>query len=665
MSLHRRYLFGMMCWTTGLVLAVAAGIFLQTHGQSQDRDSKPGEASADSPEKPDSASVLNRQLPSAGSGPMSLQELRGKSATVLVFLSTECPISNGYLTTVNRLASDYQPKGVNVVGINSNEGCSLRDMANHRKEFGISFPVLKDAGAIIADDLKATHCPEVMVMDDKGAIRYRGRIDDRYAKRGGAAGDVQRHDLRIALQEVLDGKPVTVETTKVTGCPIARPAIKQKVTESSVTYSEHVAPLLQMHCENCHRPGGIGPFALQTYEQAVLWADDIREFTTNRQMPPWLPEDEAGDFHNRRVMSDDAIELIRKWVEAGSPEGDRSKLPAPRQFSDDWAFGTPDLIVQPDEPFDVPADGKDIYRCFVIPTDFHSDQFVQSVEVRPGNSRVVHHVIVFLDTGNRSRQLDASDPGPGYSTSAGFPGFLPAGGLGGWAPGNLPRQLPDGVAKVLPSKAKLVVQVHYHPSGKPERDQTQIGLYFNKTPVTRAVRVLPIMPFGGPLSGMNIPANDSNAEVKVSLTLPRDVLALTITPHMHLLGKDMTVIATLPDGSTRTVIKLRRWDFNWQESYQIREPMNLPKGTRLDLVAHFDNSADNPSNPNRPPKNVRWGENTVDEMCIAFLEFVPAELARSANDLKAPTPTELLREALMARFSKNAKQTLPARDESP
>jgi hypothetical protein len=171
------------------------------------------------------------------------------------------------------------------------------------------------------------------------------------------------------------------------------------------------------------------------------------------------------------------------------------------------------------------------------------------------------------------------------------------------------------------------------------------------------------MPFGGPLSGMRIPANDSYAEVKVSLTLPRDVLALTITPHMHLLGKDMTVIATLPDGATKTMIKLRRWDFNWQESYQIREPMNLPKGTRLDLVAHFDNSADNPSNPNRPPKNVRWGENTVDEMCIAFLEFVPAELARSANDLKAPTPTELLREALMARFSKNAKQPLPAGEE--
>ena len=315
MSLHRCHRFGITCLTAGLVLAVVAGFIFQTWGQSDDRVPMPTESSAGNAVKPETATVLSRQFPSAGSGPMSIQDLRGAKATVLVFLSTECPISNGYLSTINRLASDYQPKGVNVVGINSNEGCSLRDMASHKKEFAISFPVLKDAGAIVADELKATHCPEALILDDLGKIRYRGRIDDRYAKRGGAAGDVQRQDLLIALQEVLDGKPVTVETTKVTGCPIARPAVKQQPSGSAVTYSEHVAPLLQVHCENCHRPGGIGPFSLQTYEQAALWADDIREFTANRQMPPWLPDDEAGDFHNRRVMPDAAIELIRQWVE--------------------------------------------------------------------------------------------------------------------------------------------------------------------------------------------------------------------------------------------------------------------------------------------------------------------------------------------------------------
>jgi peroxiredoxin len=603
---------------------------------------------------PSADDVWNRELPSAGSGSVKLPELLGAKATVLVFLSTECPISNGYVPTLNQLAKDFAERGVKVIGLNPNENVSLREMALHRSGFSIAFPVLKDTGALVATALKVDHCPEAVIVDEHRTVRYRGRIDDRYSKRGGAANDVQRHDLLIALDELLGGQPVSVEHTKVVGCPIAR-----RVTQTakpatnpaaSVTYSEHVAPVLQTRCETCHRPGGIGPFSLQTFKQAALWADDIQEFTANRQMPPWLPAEGAGDFHNRRSMTADEIALIAKWVEEGCAEGDSGKLPAPHTYSDEWAFGPPDMIVQSSEPFDVPADGRDVYRCFVLPTDFDTDKFVEAIEVRPGNARVVHHVIVFLDVTGRSEQLDAKDPGPGYSTAAGFPGFLPSGGLGGWAPGNLPRRLPTGMAKVLPAKARLVVQVHYHPSGRVERDQTQVGIYFAKQPVTRAVRVIPVMPFGGPFSGMRIPAGDNNAEVTCSITLPHDVLALSVTPHMHLLGKDMAVTAKRPDGSVSPLIRLQRWDFNWQEGYQYREPVSLPKGTRLDLVAHYDNSADNPSNPRRPPKDVRWGENTVDEMCIAFFEVVPVGEARSPEDLKAPTPGELLKEAVLAHL---------------
>lgn len=636
------------------LLTLFAGSLWSANLWSEDRprDNVDQTAAAKSQvERPD---LLDRRLPSSSGGSVTLRELQGEKASVLIFLSTECPISNGYIPAMNHLAADYMQQGVKLVGINSNEGPSLKNLAAHRKEFDITFPVLKDAGAVVADNLKVGHCPEAVILDVEGKVRYRGRIDDRYSRRGGAANDVQRFDLAVALQEVLAETPVTISETKVVGCPIARRPVKTP-TSAAVTYAEHVAPVLQKHCENCHRQGGIGPFALQSYEQAALWADDIREFTTNRQMPPWFPEEGSGDFHNRRVLSADEIELLGKWVELGCAEGDSTKLPSRRHYSDDWTYGTPDLIIQSSEPFQIPAEGKDIYRCFVLPTDFDTDQFVQAVEVRPGNNRVVHHVIVFLDTSDRSQKLDDKDPGPGYSTSAGFPGFLPAGGLGGWAPGNLPRQLPTGVAKVLPAKAKLVVQVHYHPSGKVEQDQTQIGLYFNKDKVTRVVRVIPVMPFGGPWSGMKIPAGDDNAEVRCSVVMPRDGLALTVTPHMHLLGKDMALTATLPDGALVPLVKLRRWDFNWQESYQYREPVMLPKGTRLDLVAHFDNSSSNLANPHHPPKTVRWGENTVDEMCIAFLEFVPTEEAQSAADLKAPSPGELLREALLARFGDTVK----------
>ena len=636
------------------LLTLFAGSFWSADLRSEDRPGDKVDQSAAVKSQDERPDVLDRRLPSSGGGSVTLRELLGEKASVLIFLSTECPISNGYIPAMNHLAADYSQQRVKLVGINSNEGPSLKDLAAHRKEFDITFPVLKDAGAVVADALKVGHCPEAVILDAEGKVRYRGRIDDRYSRRGGAANDVQRFDLAVALQEVLAETPVTVSETKVVGCPIARRPVKTQ-TSAAVTYAEHVAPVLQKHCENCHRHGGIGPFALQSYEQAALWANDIREFTANRQMPPWFPEEGSGDFHNRRVLSADEIELLGKWVELGCAEGDSTMLPSRRHYSDDWTYGTPDLIVQSSEPFQIPAEGKDIYRCFVLPTDFDTDQFVQAVEVRPGNNRVVHHVIVFLDTSDRSQKLDDKDPGPGYSTSAGFPGFLPAGGLGGWAPGNLPRQLPTAVAKVLPAKAKLVVQVHYHPSGKAEQDQTQIGLYFNKDKVTRVVRVIPVMPFGGPWSGMKIPAGDDNAEVRCSMVMPRDGLALTVTPHMHLLGKDMALTATLPDGTQVPLVKLRRWDFNWQESYQYREPVMLPKGTRLDLVAHFDNSSSNPANPHHPPKTVRWGENTVDEMCIAFLEFVPMEEAQSAADLKAPSPGELLREALLARFGDTVK----------
>jgi len=596
---------------------------------------------------------LDRELPTAEGTTSSLRRQLGTRATAVIFINTECPISNGYVNTLNEFAKQFASQGVTVVGLNPNDGVSLPEMAAHRKEFAIAFPVLRDLGAIVADQLGARHCPEAVLIDTHGTVQYKGRIDERYTKRGGAANEIRRHDLMLATEQFLASKPISVTRTEVIGCPIFRSRKTQQPDqtsrENSVTYSEHIAPLLQDNCLSCHRPGGIGPFALDSFEQAVSWADDIKEFTSNRQMPPWLPAEGFGEFHNRRSMSQAEIALIAKWVDGGCVAGDLKKVPAAPVFKDGWTLGEPDLIIQTDTPFNVPPDGKDLYHCFVIPTDFDDDQFVSGVEVRPGNNRVVHHILTFIDTSNRSTQLDAESPGQGYATSAGFPGFLPAGGMGGWAPGNQPQTLRDGMARVLPAKCKIVIQIHYHPSGKPETDQTRIGLHFAKTPVTRTVRVLPVMPFGGPLSGMRIPAGDANSEVRTSMFLPRDSLVLNVTPHMHLLGKDLKLTATLPNGKVQPLIFVPRWDFNWQESYQYLEPIPLPKGTRLDLVAHYDNSAENPANPNSPPKEVRWGEQTSSEMCIAFLQLVPQDEAKSPRDLKAPAPGELLRDALFSR----------------
>ena len=612
------------------------------------------------------------ELPAAGGQAVSLKSLRGEQATVVVFISAECPISNGYVPTLNEIAKDYGSRGVAVVAVNPNDGQSLKEIAEHVREFQIGYRVLKDAGAKLAGKLNATHCPEAFVFDARGELRYQGRIDDRYVRRGGAAKEVRSHDLTRALDELLAGKAVSVVKTEAVGCPIVARSVATKRAkdgandpsppaplpkgergeEVAVTYSRDVSRVLQKHCQQCHRPEGIGPFALLTYEQAVSWADDIQSFTADRTMPPWKPVDGFGEFHNRRVMPQAEIDLLAAWVKAGCPEGNAKELPEPLTFNDSWTMGEPDVIIQPSESFELYASGKDVYRCFVLPTDFDRDVYVAALEVLPGNAKVVHHVIAFLDISHRSEELDAADPGLGYATNAGFPGFFPAGGLGGWAPGNSPRRLPEGMAKVLPKGANIVMQVHYHPSGKPETDLTRLGLHFAKPPVTRAVRSIPVMPAGGPLSGMKIPAGAKYHEVTASLTLPRDLMAVAITPHMHLIGRDMKVTATLPDATVVPLIHIQNWDFNWQEGYAFREPVSLPMGTRINMVAHFDNSAENPTNPRNPPQLVKWGEQTTDEMCIAFIEMVSREAAKSPAELKAPLPGDLLFDFLKGEFSR-------------
>jgi hypothetical protein len=341
--------------------------------------------------------------------------------------------------------------------------------------------------------------------------------------------------------------------------------------------------------------------------------------------------------------------LIAKWVELGCPEGDAKHLPPPREFRDGWKLGEPDVVLEPAEEYAVAAEGSDEYRCFVIPTDFAEQRFVSTIEVLPGNASIVHHVIVFLDQHGEAARLDKEDPLPGYATSGGFPGFVPDGHLGGWAPGNNPQHLPDGMARILPKGADVVVQVHYHKNGKAEQDRTQIGLHFAKKEVRRAVYAIGVLPPDGPLGGMRIPAGAENHEIKTTMVMPADMIGMEVTPHMHLLGKDMKLTATLPDGTVRPLIWVQNWDFNWQESYQFTKPIELPRGTRLDLVAHYDNSAKNPYNPRNPPQLVTWGEETTDEMCIAFLQVTPKTPAASQAEVRFPTPAERLRFILESR----------------
>jgi hypothetical protein len=387
------------------------------------------------------------------------------------------------------------------------------------------------------------------------------------------------------------------------------------------TFNRDVAPILWKNCAGCHRPGEIGPFPLLTYRDAAKRASFLAEVAESRRMPPWKPEPNFGSFHDEQRLTDEEIRRIGAWSEAGAPEGDPKDLKPAPNFSEGWQLGTPDLVLKVPEPFSIPASGRDVYRCFVIPIPIDTDKTVAAVEFRPGNRRVVHHALLFLDNLGAARARDADDPGPGYG-SFGGPGILPTGGLGGWAPGAMPRLLPDGVGKFLRKGSDLVLQIHYHPDGKPETDQSVVGVYFTRTPARKIVAGVAVR-----RRDLDIPAGEARYHAAAqSDPLPADVHVIGITPHMHYIGKEMKVVAQVPDGQTIPLIWIKDWDFNWQGQYQFKSPVDLPKGTVIKLDAYYDNSADNPANPSKPPRRVYWGEQTTDEMCLLGVQVVTDNL---------------------------------------
>lgn len=403
----------------------------------------------------------------------------------------------------------------------------------------------------------------------------------------------------------------------VAALAIASPAPHAAPGEAAPTFSNEVVRIFQQSCQSCHRPGQIAPFSLLTYDDAAPYADLIAEMTAEREMPPWKPLDGCGEFLGKRALSDAEIETIGRWAAAGAPEGDRRDLPPPVDFPDGWQLGEPDLVVaSTPNGYRIPASATDdIYRCFTVETGFDADRFITGVEVRPGNGRIVHHVLLYVDATGASVELDRDDPGPGYSCFGG-PGFIPTGSLGGWAPGAAPTVLREGIGYFVPRGARIVMQIHYQPTGVDEVDRTEIGLHFARAPVYKDALFLPILN-----RDFTIPAGASDYPVSASVTLPpyANLTLESIAPHMHLLGREMHVTAFMPDGTERCLIDIHHWDFHWQGSYTYVEPVKLPGGTRIDVQARYDNSAENDHQPNDPPVDVSWGEETTDEMCIAFL----------------------------------------------
>ena len=410
-----------------------------------------------------------------------------------------------------------------------------------------------------------------------------------------------------------------------------------------VTYTKHIAPILWKNCAGSHRPGEVGPFSLLSYEDAAKRADFLASITAERRMPPWKAEPDFGKFLDERRLSESEIALLKDWAAAGAPKGDPSDLPEPPKFVEGWTLGQPDLVLEMPEAFTVPASGRDIYQCFVIPIPITGSKTVAAVEFRPGNRRVVHHAILFLDANGAARKKDEAEPGPGYR-SFGGPGVLPTGGLGGWAPGAMPRRLPEGIGKFLRHGSDLVLQIHYHPDGKVETDRSTVGIYFTKKPATTLVGGLAVRS-----RGLNIPANEKHYRVTAeSESLPVDVNVLGVGPHMHLLGRQMKVVADTPDGRAVPLVWIKDWDFNWQGQYAFVEPVRLPKGSVIRVEADYDNSTDNPYNPNSPPKQFIGGNKRPMKCACSASRSRPIQWpicgrspASVPRDWAAPSPAAL------------------------
>jgi hypothetical protein len=523
--------------------------------------------------------------------------------TVLIFLGPDCPLTAEYAPQLNELAATAAAQRIEFYGVLSGRALDRIAAADYPDALRLAFPVLYDPSGVLFEQLRPTHSPQAFVLDGFGTLVYSGRIDDAPARKQAYLSEV--------LQELAAGARVSVAATEPAGTPLPA-SVTERAAE--VTFCRDIAPLLQAHCTTCHRPGEVGPFALTSFEEARKHARQIVAVTESGLMPPWKPERGVGHFRDERSLTPRERELLAHWAAAGTPEGDPNDLPPADEFAVGWRLGEPDLVIEMPEAFDIPPDGPDIYQYFVIPSGLYEDRMVAAVEFRPGNPRVVHHASFAYDTSGEARKLDDDEPGLGYQRFGG-PGFRPTGSLGGWAAGVTPRRLPQGTGRRIERDCDLVMQVHYHPTGKPERDQSKLGLFFAQRSTRQEVIELPLANMQ-----LDIPPGAARHRHATSYTLPVEVTVLGAAPHMHLLGREMRAAATLPDGRVVPLISIRQWDFNWQDTYIYSHPLRLPRGTRIDVEAYFDNSSGNPANPHDPPVRVKWGELTEDEMCVCFLD---------------------------------------------
>jgi len=555
---------------------------------------------------------------------------------VLAFLGTECPLAKLYALRLVELAAEFAAKGVVFLGIDSNLQDSLTDLGVFARAHRVTFPLLKDNNNVLADRLGAQRTPEVFLVDRQRIVRYRGRIDDQYGLKSGtgyAKSKLEERSLANAVNEVLQEKPVTHPIRPAQGCLIGR--VAKIAPQGNVTYANQIARIMQQRCVECHRTGQLAPFSLTSYDEVTGWAAMMLEVVEQGRMPPWFADPRYGHFSNDRRLSEEERQQLVTWVENGCPRGEDRDLPAPARFSEGWQMGEPDQIVyMRDEPFDVPAEGVVEYQYFTVDPGWETEKWIVATEARPGNRAVVHHNVVWVQSG------------PASETE-------PTEAIAWYGPGFSPFYCSPGTAMYVPAHAKLRFSMHYTANGTAQSDRSMVGIRFaDPSTVQKLVRI-PYMTD----RNLKIPPGDPNYEVNDERTVWHNLLIYGLLPHMHLRGKSFLCEAEYTDGHREVLLDVPRYDPNWQLRYIFAEPKLLPAGSKLHFRAHYDNSVDNPANPD-PTKTVTVGQQTWDEMFECQYMSVDADFDSACRALVAASVSRDLEAAQDGTIAAGVRQLL-------
>ncbi|HEY0684151.1 MAG TPA: redoxin domain-containing protein [Steroidobacter sp.] len=527
-----------------------------------------------------------------------LYYLSDMKAVVIMVQGNGCPIVRQALPALAEVRAKYRAQGVEFLLLNSNLQDTRELVAKEAADFKIDFPILLDESQLIGEALGVVRTSEVFVIEPKGwKLKYRGPMDDRlsYERQRPA----KHHYLTDALDAVLAGKPVKTPYADGVGCLVNFPERDRKTSHAQISYSNQIAPLLKDRCVVCHQVGGVGPWAMTSHAMVKGFAPMIREVLRTQRMPPWHADPHYGTFHNARALTNDERKLLVHWIEAGAPRGTGDDpLLAIKPDVKEWKHGKPDLIVSV-PAFDIPATGVIEYQYPRVKNPLGRDVWITAVEIHPGAKQAIHHIIV-------------NDP-----VIAGSTGERSGGNIAGFAPGMEPIVFPENTGVLFPKDADFVFQMHYTPNGQAVTDHSKVGFYFREAtdPPKYPLHLTALTDFK-----FEIPPGAKEHTTVVTRPIQRDMLIYNIMPHSHLRGRAGTMTAVYPDGRQEILLNVPKYDFNWQTVYEYREPRTISAGSKLIWSFTWDNSPQNPGNPD-PTKPVRWGDQTFEEMGIGFVRF--------------------------------------------